>query len=126
MKKYKIELTSPQIIYLANLLDKDKITNPELSEVITDILASAEPIQQKVWLPFTTLKDGGTYLTRDGREIIVIRHPMEYWESLKYPWRYKSNVTACWTKAGRYYGEDTDSPFDLILELQPSEEQTTE
>lgn len=126
MKKYKVELTSSQIIYLADLLNKGMAAKPELSEVITDILASAEPIQEKVWLPFTTLKDGGTYLTRDGREVIVVKHPTVDVELLTYPYRDKDNLDICWTKTGRYYWGDSDSPNDLILELQPSEEQTTE
>jgi len=127
MKKFNIALTEEQIEAILAVIVVEGSwgygipTAPE-HRTIYEALQQAEPIQEKVWLPFATLKDGGTYLTRNGRKVIVVKHPTVDVELLHYPYRDNDNLHICWTKAGRHYWEDDDSPNDLILELQPSEE----
>jgi hypothetical protein len=101
MKKYKVELTEEQRDYLKGKCSPEWFGGEpdETKEAIYDLLEAAEPTQEKVWLPFTTLKDGGTYQTRDGKEFTVEDRRLR----VSYPFYITDNpLNLCWTAKGEY------------------------
>lgn len=126
MKTYNVVLTLSELEHIKEQLVAARAniyTFPAIEEGILEAFDKAQPIQEKVWLPFTELKDGGTYLTRGGVKHKVFLRPLG--TTLTYP--YGSYTTDdVWTLYGNYDSMGCYHQDDLILELQPSEEQTGE
>lgn len=125
MKTYNVVLTEEQreaLLQIAKVeWDYGEGTATE-HVAIFGALYQAQPIQEKVWLPFTELKDGGTYMTRLGVEHAVYLRPLG--KDLTYPYgSHKDNT--CWTLYGNYDSTGGYSSHGLTLELQPYKEQTT-
>jgi hypothetical protein len=126
MKRFKVELTEEQYNCLCMFLGYEWSNTSDKTELeVKDAVFGAERIQEKVWLPFTTLKDGGTYLTKGGKEYTVALGTVPYADKVTYPYKAVGHLYACWAAQGTYdIEEELDDSMDLVLELQPSEEQT--
>lgn len=119
MTMYNVVLTEEQFTELKGFIETEwEGIAAELQTSIVAALRAAQPIQRKIWKPFTTLKDGGTYQDRAGREFTV----GDLGKHVTYPFYDKdtedSCILMCWTAKGKYDLLSGESSLDLILELQ--------
>lgn len=106
-----------------NCIDENRCTSESNSDGIYRkyVLINEQEeqqMQEKVWKPFTALKDGRTYQDRAGREFTVRYLNIH----VTYPFHSKdtmdNNITMCWTAKGEYDLLRGECGYDLILELQ--------
>jgi len=120
MRKYIVELIEEQLEAITAIAKTEwgygDSTDTFHVSIFTALL-TAKPIQEQVWLPFTNVKEGRTYKTRDRRVYEV--KTREAGINILYPFYADTEIIAlCWTESGIYDLLTPEHQLDLVLELQ--------